>query len=68
MFTMLFDINIVEKKTWGFLTKNLAFFAERLFLRARISILILFATTKAISDDEKNALNKSNIIRTTQSI
>ena len=58
---MLFEIKIVEKKRSGLWTKYFAFFADRLFFLARISILILFETMNAISEDEKNALSKSRI-------
>jgi hypothetical protein len=70
IFTTLLAIRIVEKNLSGCLRKYLAFTAYRLFFLARSSTLILFATIKAISEEEKNALrtnkksssNKSDVI------
>lgn len=56
--TILVLIRIVEKNNWLFLKKYKAVCAARLFFLALISNFILFATTKASSEEEKNALSK----------
>ncbi len=57
-FTILFPTRVVVRKVSGFLVKNPIELEMRLFFLEATSSLSLFAVTKAISDPEKNPLNK----------
>lgn len=64
--TILLEMRIDEKNISGLFIKYLAFFADKLFFLARTSILILFDTMKAISEEAKKALSiksTSKVIR-----